>query len=110
MKQFLMLLRGFEKFEELSTEEKNSLFPKYGEFFSMLEKEAKLTNGFRVKNPIHEISSNDNRIINKEINDKSNRINGHFIISAENIEKAIELVKECPSLKYGEKIELIEIC
>ena len=37
------------------------------------------------------------------------QLSGYFIILADNMEKAIEIAKSCPSLKFGESVEVIAL-
>ena len=112
MSQFILLIRGGSDLSEnLSPEQIQAAIERYTTWARKLRADGKLVNAEKLKDNEGFLLSTKNGqvIVDGPFAETKETIGGFFIISAENLDEAIEIAKESPGMTQGGMLELREI-
>ena len=112
MSQFMLFIRGgSDTSEHLSAEQIQEAIERYRAWAQKLRAKGKLESAEKLKDNEGWMLSmkNGQVLVDGPFAETKETIGGYFIINAENLDEAIEVTKECPSLSEGGMVELREI-
>jgi len=112
MSQFILFVRGGSDLSvNLSPEEIQEAIQRYSAWAQKLRAEGKLVSAEKLKDNEGRLLSTKNGqlLVDGPFAETKETIGGFFIFNARNLEEAIEITKECPSLSEGGMVELREI-
>lgn len=111
MSNFLYLFRGGEEaFQSLSQEEKQAHMEVWGEWMGKLQEKGKLLDGLPLADEGKVIHNRGELITNGPFAEGAEVVGGYLIVSADNLDEAVEMSKGCPIFDYeGSNVEVREI-
>ena len=110
MKQFLLLLHeNGEQLSELSPKEMQELADAHMNWANKLAEEGHLISGDGLQETGVLITGKDNVVKDGPYLESKEIIGGYYLLQADNLEKIIELAKECPTHHYGGTTEIRSI-
>ncbi len=111
MSNFLYLFRGGEEsFEKLSQEEKQAHMQVWGTWMGKLQEKGQLLDGFPLEADGKVVHSKGDMVTNGPYAEGAELVGGYLIVSAKDMDGAIEISKGCPIFDYeGSTIEVREI-
>ncbi len=109
MSNFLYLFRGGdEKFGKLSPDERQAHMQKWGAYMGGLKEKGQLLDGLPLAAE-GKVVQEGGVVTNGPFAEGAEVVGGYLIVSADNINAAVEISKECPIFEYGGNIEVREI-
>lgn len=110
MSNFLYLFRGgHEKFKSLSPEEREAHMQEWGVYMGSLKERGQLIDGLPLSDDGKFVENKGEIITNGPFAEGAEVVGGYLIVSADNIDHAVEISKQCPIFEYGGNIEVREI-
>jgi hypothetical protein len=112
MSQFILFIRGGSDLSvNLSPEQIQDAIRRYSAWAQKLRAEGKLVSAEKLMDNEGRLLSmkNGQVVVDGPFAETKETIGGYFIFKAENLEEAIEITKECPTLSEGGMVELREI-
>ncbi|MEM7051440.1 MAG: YciI family protein [Acidobacteriota bacterium] len=113
MAQFMLILHDRPAdFSDVSAEEIQSIVGEYVAWRQRLEGQGRLIGGEKLADEGgRQLSLVDGgvRVTDGPYSEAKEIVGGYFTIAAEDYDEAVELCRDCPHLKYGERIELRRI-
>ncbi len=110
MSNFLYLIRGgHESFMALSAEEKQAHMQDWGAYMGGLKENGQLIDGLPLNEDGKVVESRGEVITDGPFAEGAEVVGGYLIVSANDINEAVELSKKCPIFDYGGNIEVREI-
>ena len=112
MSQFILFIRGGSDLSmNLSPEQIQEAIKRYSAWAQKLRAEGKLVSAEKLKDNEGMLLSTKNGqvVVDGPFAETKETIGGYFIFSADNLEEAIEITRECPTLSKGDMVELREI-
>jgi len=112
MSQFILFIRGGSDLSvNLSPEQIQEAIQRYSAWAQKLRAEGILISAEKLKDNEGRLLSTKNGqvVVDGPFAETKETIGGFFIFNAGNLEEAIEITKECPTLSEGGMVELREI-
>ncbi len=112
MSQFILFIRGGSDLSvNLSPEQIQEAIQRYSAWAQKLRAEGILISAEKLKDNEGRLLSTKNGqvVVDGPFAETKETIGGFFILNAGNLEEAIEITKECPTLSEGGMVELREI-
>ena len=111
MSNFLYLLRGGdEAYAKLSQEEKQAHMEVWGQWMGGLKEKGKLLDGLPLEKDGKVVKDRGEVVTNGPFIEGAEMVGGYLIVSAKDIDEAVEISKGCPIFDYeGAFIEVREI-
>ncbi|MFS4455169.1 YciI family protein [Maribacter sp. 2304DJ31-5] len=111
MSNFLYLFRGGEKaYQELSPEEQQAHMQVWGKWMGNLQEKGQLLDGQPLSDEGKVIKNKGEIVTNGPYAEGAEMVGGYLIVSAKDINEAIEISKDCPIFDYeGSFVEVREI-
>ncbi len=112
MKKYMIIMRGNQDtFLNLSKSQQETVIKDYLDWVDILKNDNAFVAGSGLDhNSVKLVKDKDIiRYITNPYAHNEEQLSGYFIILADNMEKAIEIAKSCPSLKFGESVEVIAL-
>ena len=112
MSQFLYLIRreGAD-FSKYSASDFQELLKKYQAWTQKLKNEGRFLAGEKLSNNLGKSlrGKGTEIIVDGPYADSKEAIGGYYLIEAKDLDEAVEVAKECPSLTHGGSVEIREI-
>src|SRR5215472_7287549 len=103
---YMLLFRGNDWLENLSSEEKQRVTDQWMAWFRRLTEEGKAVAG----NPLErggKIVSGKNRVVlDGPFAESKEAIGGYFLLDVASVDDAVAIARECPGLPYGVQVEV----
>ena len=111
MKDFLLVMKGeYKAWESISADEKQRLMEKYYSFVNRLKREERFKGGSPVRHGGMGLHAEKGIVIvDGPFSETKETMNGYFMYTAETMEEAVAIARECPALTHGETIEVFEM-
>ncbi len=111
MSNFLYLFRGGEKaFEALSQEEKQAHMELWGAWMGGLQEKGHLVDGLPLSPEGKVVHNRGEVVTNGPFAEGAEMVGGYLIVTANDLEHAVEISKGCPIFDYdGSFVEVREI-
>ncbi len=113
MSSFLLLLYDNPAgWQNVTPEEMQKVIGEYVGWSEKLAKEGKIEGGYKLKDEggrVVRLAGKQASVVDGPYSETKEVIGGVYLIKAKDYNEAVEIVKTCPHLKYGPKIEVREI-
>jgi len=111
MSNFLYLFRGGdESFGALSQEEKQAHMQLWGAWMGGLKEKGQLVDGLPLSEDGRVVKNRGEIVTNGPYAEGAEMVGGYLIVTAETMDQAVEISKECPIFDYkGSFVEVREI-
>nr|WP_299382455.1 YciI family protein [Allomuricauda sp.] len=111
MSNFLYLFRGGdENFKALSQEEKQAHMQVWGEWMGGLKEKGQLLDGLPLGDEGKVVHNRGELVTNGPFAEGAEVVGGYLIVSAKDLDEAVEISKGCPIFDYdGANVEVREI-
>ncbi len=111
MSNFLYLFRGGDKaYAKLSKEQQQAHMQVWGEWMGGLKEKGQLLDGLPLEKDGKVVHKRGEVVTNGPFAEGAEMVGGYLIVSAENIDEAVEISKGCPIFDYeGAFVEVREI-
>ncbi|CAN5485261.1 hypothetical protein BH11ARM1_BH11ARM1_04890 [soil metagenome] len=107
MKKFLLLIHGEDRVVELTPTESHAVVAKYRAWSQHLREENRLIDSEGLKHDRRWLSNGG--VSNSPADQSTESIGGYFIFTAQDLDEATEITKQCPALAHGGKVELCAV-
>lgn len=104
--KYMLLLRGEDKFLQLSPSEAQSVVERYMAWAKQLAADGRLVDAESLVNGGRILGSEGGQITDGPFIESKDMAGGYFIIQADSLDHAVEIAKEAPTLSYGGTIEV----
>ena len=104
--KFMLLLRGEDKFLQLSPSEAQAVIERYMAWAQKLGEAGLLVDGDSLENGGRILSSENGVITDGPFVESKDMAGGYFILNADSLEHAVEIAREAPTFSYGGAIEI----
>jgi hypothetical protein len=106
MNQYLLILRDDPAvFHQMSPQQIQQVFAKYGAWRAQLQEAGRLAGGNKLEDGTGRVlnagPSSGMRITDGPFAESKEVIGGYFMVNADTYEDAVELCRDCPHLEYG---------
>jgi hypothetical protein len=108
MKKFILLIKGEDRWAELSPAEMQATVQKYSAWAAKLRSENGLVDAEGLSREGCVMVGGD-VITDGPFPETKEMIGGYYIFHAADLNEAAEVAKECPALCYGGKVELRQV-
>ena len=111
MSQFMLFIRNGEERQELSPEQIQQAIQRFSNWAKKLREQGTLIAAEKLKDNEGLLLSTRNGqiVVDGPFAETKETIGGYFIVEAGNLDEAIEITKECPTLSNGGIVELREV-
>lgn len=110
MSNFLYLFRGGnETYKALSQEEQQAHMQAWGAWMGGLQEKGQLLDGLPLAEEGKVVENRGEIITNGPFAEGAEVVGGYLIVSAKDLDQAVEVSKGCPIFDYGGNIEVREI-
>ncbi|MEK6152696.1 YciI family protein [Flavobacteriaceae bacterium 3-367] len=111
MSNFLYLFRGGhdEAYRGLSQEEKQAHMQAWGSWMGKLQEKGQLVDGLPLADEGKMVKNRGEIVTNGPFAEGAEVVGGYLIVTADGLDKAVEISKACPIFDYGGNIEIREI-
>ena len=111
MSNFLYLFRGgYEGWTDLSQEEKQANMQVWGKWMGGLKEKGQLLDGLPLAEDGKVVRNRGEVVTNGPFAEGAELVGGYLIVSAKDLDEAVELSKGCPIFDYeGSNVEVREI-
>ena len=110
MSNFLYLFRGgHDTFNALSAEEKQAHMQVWGTYMGGLKEKGQLIDGLPLNDDGKFVENRGEVITDGPFAEGAEVVGGYLIVTANDLDEAVEISKECPIFDYGGNIEVREI-
>ena len=103
--EYLLLFRGTHWPKDLSPEEIQKNIAKFTSWFERLKNEGNFKSGHPLEHN-GKIVTGRNAVVDGPFAESKEAIAGFFLIQTDSLEEAVQIAKECPSLGYGQTVEV----
>lgn len=103
--KFVILIKGEDKWAELSPAQMQEGLQKYQAFAARLREEGRYVDAEGLDAKIVSIGS-DGVVTDGPFAETKELVGGYYVFTAANWEEATAIAKDCPALQYGGAIEL----
>lgn len=105
--EYLLLFRGTQWDKDLSPEELQKVMSQFMNWFERLGQEGKLKGGQPLENEGKIISGPKGRTVaDGPFAESKETIGGYFLLQVADMDAAVEIAKQCPTLAYGAVVEV----
>ena len=105
--EYLLLFRGTEWDKGLSPEEIQKVMGQFMGWFDRLSQEGVLKAGQPLAQEGKVVSGNAGKTVSDgPFAESKEAIGGYFLLNAASLEQAVQIARECPTLKYGCTVEV----
>jgi hypothetical protein len=108
MKKFVLLIKGEDRWAQLSPAEMQETVQKYSAWAAKLRSESRLVDAEGLSRDGCVLVGGD-VITDGPFPETKEMIGGYYIYQASDLEEATHIARECPALAYGGKIELRQV-
>jgi hypothetical protein len=106
-KEFLLLFRGNTWDKGLSPEEIQKVLGQFMGWFEKLNKEGKLKGGQPLEREGKIVSGKNGRTVaDGPFAESKEAIGGYFLLQVADMDEAVEIAKDCPTLAFGLSVEV----
>lgn len=108
MKRYLLLIRGEDKFAQLSPAEMEATIRRYSEWAQKLRAEGRLVEaeGLDSGGRVLDASSGSVVVTDGPFAEAKEIVGGFYLIHAASLDEAASIARECPALGYGGLVEV----
>jgi len=106
MKKFVLLIRGEEKWAELSPAEMQATIEKYSAWAGRLREENRLVDAEALDRVGVALCGADGVVTDGPFVETKEMVGGYYVFQAKDLEEAAAIGRECPALSYGGRIEI----
>ncbi len=103
--EYLLLFRGTDWHQSLSSEEIHNSIARFTSWFEKLNSQGKIKSGLPLKH-LGKIVTGKRSVMDGPFAESKEAIAGFFLILAQSLDEAVEMAKECPGLDYGQTVEV----
>ena len=104
---YLLLFRGTNWHKGLSPAEIQKVMTQWRAWFNGLESAGKVKSGLPLVNEGKVVSGADGRfVIDGPFAESKEAIGGYFLVAVADLDEAVAIAKQCPSLKHGAAVEI----
>ena len=104
--KFILLIRGEDKFRQLSPTEAQVVLEKYFAWSRKLRETGRYLDGEGLVDGGVMLSSDNGMVTDGPLPETKDIVGGYFTFTADSMEEAVEICRECPSLSYGGAAEI----
>ncbi len=104
--KFILLIRGEDKFNALAPSEAQAMVEKFSAWAQKLRSENRLVDAEGLAPTGRIISSEDGVLTDGPFAETREMVGGYYTFTADSLEHAIEIAKECPGLLIDGSLEL----
>ena len=105
MADYLLLIRNGD-FTDFSPEEIQSIIQKFSNWAKTLSEQGKLKDAAKLADGGSVVKSTNGNISDGPFTETRDAVGGYFLITAESLEEATAIARECPGLAYGDWVEV----
>ncbi len=105
----MLLIRGEDKFRQLSPTEAEAVLEKYFAWARRLRDEGRYLDGDALTDKGVLLKSAEGMVTDGPLPENKDIVGGYFTFTAESMEEAVEVCRDCPSLSYGGSAEVRQI-
>jgi hypothetical protein len=104
---YLLLFRGTNWHKGLSPAEIQKVMTQWRTWFNGLESAGKVKSGLPLVNEGKVVSGADGRfVVDGPFAESKEAIGGYFLVAVADLDEAVAIAKQCPSLKHGAAVEI----
>ncbi|MBV8900013.1 MAG: hypothetical protein JOY92_07885 [Verrucomicrobia bacterium] len=105
--QYLLLFRGTGWYQQLSPEEIQEVMGRWTVWFERLSRQGKLKSGLPLHHEGKIVSGKNGRsVADGPFAESKEAIGGFFLLQADDLDEAVRIAQQCPSLDHGVSIEV----
>jgi hypothetical protein len=105
--EYLLLFRGTDWSKGLSPEEIQKVVGEFRAWFEQLVGQGKVLSGKPLEREGRIVSDKNGRVVaDGPFAESKEAIGGFFLLRVNDLDEAVEIAKQCPSLGYGGKVEV----
>jgi hypothetical protein len=100
---YLLLFRDVstEAYKTLSAEQRQQLFTQWYAWYDRLAAQGKLIHGHPLEEGGRVVSARNGRVMDGPFIEAKEVVGGYFFLAVDNIEEAVEIAKQCPTLGHN---------
>jgi len=108
MKKFILLIRGEDKWEQLSPAEAQAAVEKYSAWAKKLREEGRLVDAEGLAPEARHLVPHEGQIVVSDgpFTETKEIVGGYYVFTAKDLDEATEICRACPSLEYGGNVEI----
>ncbi len=106
MKPFIFLFRGEDQQPDLSAEEMQRHMQEWGAWIEDLTRTGRFESGTPLEGAGKIVSGRTSTATDDPFQESREVVNGYLVISARDIDEAVEIAKACPILDVGGHVEV----
>jgi hypothetical protein len=107
MKKFILLIRSEDKFAQLSPADIQSTIGKYRSWAQKMREEGRLIDAEGLKDGGKVLTGSAGGIITDgPFPETKEMVGGYYVFTADSMEQAEQIARDCPALSYGGSVEL----
>jgi hypothetical protein len=105
--EYLLLFRGTGWYQQLSPEEIQEVMGRWTAWFERLSLQGKLKSGLPLHHEGKIVSGKNGRsVADGPFAESKEAIGGFFLLQADDLDEAVRIAKQCPTLDYGLTVEV----
>lgn len=104
MKKFILLIKGEDKFSQLSPAEMQATIERYSAWAGRLRSENRLVDAEGLDSAVRILKGDV--VTDGPFPETKEMVGGYYIYNATDFDEATAIAKDCPALGYGGSIEL----
>jgi len=108
MKKFILLIRGEDKWSELSPAEQQAAIEKYTAWAGRLRSEGRLVDADGL-DPDGRVLKGGGVVIDGPFAEIKEVVGGYYVYHAADWDEAVTIAQDCPTLEYGGQMELRKV-
>lgn len=97
---------GPKTHEHLTAEEKTLLMQQWNDWYEGLTKQGKVEQGRPLALAGHVVSMTGGRVVDGPYAETKEAVGGYFLLKVANLDEAVAIAKQCPSLPLGLTVEV----
>ena len=112
MPEFMLLMRGSQdSFNNMTDTEQMEIIKQHVAWSKQLDGKGILTGGDGCSSQTIMLKPEGSEIrqVSRPFGNSENEVSGFYIITADDIQSAIDIAKQCPALRQGESVEVIPL-
>ena len=106
MKKFILLIRGEDRFAQLSPAEIQATVQRYSDWAKRLRDEERLVDAEGLDSGGRLLMSDNGVVSDGPFPETRELVGGYYIYNADSLDHALEIAKDCPALGYGGTVEV----
>lgn len=105
--RFLLLFRdGSASYHLISQDQRQTLLQQWNEWYDRLSSQGKLQGGHPLEPTGRVVSRSGGRTVDGPFVESTEAVGGYFLLTVADLNEAIEIAKDCPSVKLGLTVEV----